>query len=216
MFILEKGRARAFIAKQRVAAESRLLSRRRFLRRALDSERLAARRLGGGVQRLPAARARAGGGARPEAAVTRNSASSWRSGSRNIRRKRRRAFRSISRPRCSRRKSATHDKVALDETAAKRERRRRGAVRGRGRALPQKQKAHPQNRSDRADRRDGLRRGQPRDDLPAFRAQSQPRAHPAALSHLDRRHESESALPRRDRARARRARAQGLAAQSRR
>ena len=106
---------------------------------------------------------------------------------------------------------AAHDKIGVDKAAPAPE-----AAEGEDpfadeqRLFPEEKKAHPQDRAHRADRRDGLRRGQSRHDLPPLRPQGESVADSAALSHLDGRHEFESDLPRGHRARARGARAQGL------
>ena len=86
-----------------------------------------------------------------------------------------------------------HDKVQLDGQQPPTETDGQGrAVRRRARSVPQARQTPPKDRSHHADRRDGLRCGLPRNDLPTFRSQSKPGTDSTALSHGDRWHQPKS------------------------
>src|SRR5207253_2303030 len=71
------------------------------------------------------------------------------------------------------------------------------------RLLALEPKTDPPFRAHSTDRRDGLRRGESGNDLPALRAKGQPGAHSSALSHRHRWHQPEGVVSRSHRARSR-------------
>ena len=187
------------------AAQSRLLSRGRFLRRTFDPKRLAPRRVGRGLQRLSSARARTGSGPRPEAPLSGIRQADGGTARAISGERRKRVCRSISRPRCCPPKSRAHDKIGVDDEPPPQPSEpveSEDPFAEENGLFRKSEKAHPQDRTHRADRRNGLRRRQSRHDLPSLRSQGQSLAHSPALSHLDRRDELEGDLPRRHRARA--------------
>ena len=86
-----------------------------------------------------------------------------------------------------------HDKVQLDgQQPPNGDRWSRRAVRRRARPVPQARQTPPKDRSYHADRRDGLRCGLPRNDLPTLWSQGKPGTDSTALSHGDRWHQPKS------------------------
>ncbi len=94
-------------------------------------------------------------------------------------------------------------------------RRRRTAVRRQRGAVRQAPAPDPPLPPPLADRRDGLRRDQPRHGLPALREEHQPGPDPPAGAHQPRRRQPAGHLPGRERAGSRRARREGLAREPR-
>ena len=90
------------------------------------------------------------------------------------------------------------------------------AVRVRRRSLREEGQAHSQVPADLSDRRDGLRRRVPGDDLPSLWARREPRAHSPARAHESRRIEPARTVRGGVGARTRRARGQSVAEEFRR